>query len=84
MATHSDPDPDGAILITVMTDETRPLSIVGEFNDWDPTRHPFVQEADGASYITLAVPPNSPLEFTVVATPDGASTTRHRIPAAAR
>ena len=48
--------PNGDVLITFMIDDVRPVSVVGDFNDWDPHRDPFVEELDGRRYVTVSVP----------------------------
>ena len=48
--------PNGDVLITFMIDDVRPVSVVGDFNDWDPQCDPFVEELDGRRYVTVSVP----------------------------
>ena len=48
--------PNGDVLITFMIDDVRSVSVVGDFNDWDPHRDPFVEELDGRRYVTVSVP----------------------------
>ena len=48
--------PNGDILVTFMIDDERPVSVVGDFNNWDPHRDRFVEEADGRRYVTVSVP----------------------------
>jgi 1,4-alpha-glucan branching enzyme len=48
--------PNGDVLITFMIDDVRPVSVVGDFNDWDPQSDPFVEELDGRRYVTVSVP----------------------------
>jgi 1,4-alpha-glucan branching enzyme len=48
--------PNGDVLVTFMIDDERPVSVVGDFNDWDPHRDPFVEELDGRRYVTVSVP----------------------------
>ena len=43
-------------LVTFMIDDERPVSVVGDFNGWDPHRDPFVEELDGRRYVTVSVP----------------------------
>ena len=48
--------PNGDVLVTFMIDDERPVSVVGDFNSWDPQRDPFVEELDGRRYVTVSVP----------------------------
>ena len=48
--------PNGDVLVTFMIDDERPVSVVGDFNDWDPYSDPFVEELDGRRYVTVSVP----------------------------
>jgi hypothetical protein len=48
--------PNGDVLVTFMIDDERPVSVVGDFNGWDPSRDPFVEEIDGRRYVTVSVP----------------------------
>jgi hypothetical protein len=48
--------PNGDVLVTFMIDDERPVSVVGDFNGWDPSRDPFVEELDGRRYVTVSVP----------------------------
>ena len=48
--------PNGDVLVTFMIDDGRPVSVVGDFNGWDPSCDPFVEELDGRRYVTVSVP----------------------------
>jgi 1,4-alpha-glucan branching enzyme len=48
--------PNGEVLVTFMIEDQRPVSVVGDFNHWDPHRDPFVEELDGRRYVTVSVP----------------------------
>ena len=48
--------PNGDVTITFMIDDGRPVSVVGDFNDWDPLSDPLVEELDGRRYVTVSVP----------------------------
>ena len=48
--------PNGEILVTFMIDDDREVALVGDFNDWDPARDPFVEELDGRRYVTVSLP----------------------------
>jgi hypothetical protein len=48
--------PNGEVLVTFMIEDQRPVSVVGDFNSWDPHRDPFVEELDGRRYVTVSVP----------------------------
>ena len=51
--------PNGEVLVTFIVDDDRPVSVVGDFNDWDPHRDPFVEELDGRRYVTVSLPANT-------------------------
>ena len=51
--------PNGDVLVTFMIDDDRPVSLVGNFNDWDPVRDPFIEELDGRRYVTVSLPANT-------------------------
>lgn len=59
--------PNGDVLITFMIDDDRPVSVVGDFNDWDPRRNPFVEEVDGRRYVTVSVPSGTVTRFRYLA-----------------
>jgi 1,4-alpha-glucan branching enzyme len=61
------PLPNGDVLVTFTIKDTRPVSVVGDFNDWDPTRHPLVDEGDSQRSITVAVPPETTVAFRYLA-----------------
>jgi hypothetical protein len=61
------PLPNGDVLVTFMTDDPRPVSVVGTFNDWDPGEHPLVEEIDGRRYVTIALPSTGPVIFRYLA-----------------
>ncbi len=64
--------PSGDVLITFMIDDERPVSVVGDFNGWDPHRDPFVEELDGRRYVTVSVPADTVTCFRYLAdTEDG-------------
>ncbi|MGZ4770405.1 MAG: hypothetical protein ACXVLX_17210 [Ilumatobacteraceae bacterium] len=48
--------PNGDVLVTFIVDDDRPVSLIGNFNDWDPYRDPFVEELDGRHYVTVSLP----------------------------
>ena len=48
--------PNGDVLVTFIVDDDRPVSLVGNFNEWNPNRDPFVEELDGRRYVTVSLP----------------------------
>ncbi len=48
--------PNGDVTVTFMIDDDRPVSVVGDFNDWNPLSDPFVEELDGRRYVTVSFP----------------------------
>lgn len=59
--------PNGDVLVTFMIDDDRPVSVVGNFNDWDPHRDPFVEELDGRRYVTVSLPADTVAHFRYLA-----------------
>ena len=59
--------PNGDVLVTFMIDDERPVSVVGDFNGWDPHRDPFVEELDGRRYVTVSVPADTVTSFRYLA-----------------
>ncbi len=59
--------PNGDVLVTFMIDDGRPVSVVGDFNGWDPSRDPFVEELDGRRYVTVSVPADTVTRFRYLA-----------------
>ena len=59
--------PNGDVLVTFMIDDERPVSVVGDFNGWDPSRDPFVEELDGRRYVTVSVPADTVTSFRYLA-----------------
>jgi hypothetical protein len=59
--------PNGDVLVTFMIDDERPVSVVGDFNGWDPSRDPFVEELDGRRYVTVSVPSDTVTSFRYLA-----------------
>jgi len=61
------PLPDGDVLVTFIIDDPRPVSVVGDFNDWDPARNPVVDDLDGHRAVTLAIHSDVPVAFRYLA-----------------
>jgi hypothetical protein len=59
--------PNGDVLVTFMIDDERPVSVVGDFNSWDPQRDSFVEELDGRRYVTVSVPADTVTSFRYLA-----------------
>jgi 1,4-alpha-glucan branching enzyme len=59
--------PNGEVLVTFMIEDQRPVSVVGDFNRWDPHRDPFVEELDGRRYVTVSVPADTVTSFRYLA-----------------
>lgn len=58
---------NGTTRITFTVDDERPVSVVGDFNDWDPFAHPLVRRSNGTRSVALNVPPGSALCFRYLA-----------------
>jgi hypothetical protein len=59
--------PNGEVLVTFMIEDQRPVSVVGDFNRWDPHRDPLVEELDGRRYVTVSVPADTVTFFRYLA-----------------
>ena len=49
----------GKMEITFVLDGAEPVSVVGDFNKWDPHAHPMLPDASGQRSVKLALPPGS-------------------------
>ncbi len=58
---------DGTTRITFAVDDERPVSVVGDFNDWDPLAHPMVRRANGTRSVAVAVPTGTTVCFRYLA-----------------
>ncbi len=58
---------DETTRITFTVDDERPVSIVGDFNDWDPLAHPLVRRSNGTRSVALNVPSGSAVCFRYLA-----------------
>ncbi|MFJ7949354.1 isoamylase early set domain-containing protein [Streptomyces sp. NPDC096354] len=47
-----------------------PVSVVGDFNDWEPGAHPFVARPDGTRAVTVALPHEHQYGFRYLAAGD--------------
>lgn len=64
------PGRDGTVRITfaLPTDEPRgAVSVVGDFNDWDPFAHPLRKRANGTRSAAVTVPAGTTLRFRYLA-----------------
>jgi 1,4-alpha-glucan branching enzyme len=64
------PDESGAVRVTFSLPETHPegkVSVVGDFNDWDPYAHPLRRRAKGLRSAVVSVPAGSTLRFRYLA-----------------
>lgn len=54
MITKKD-QPDNTTRITFTVEDERPVSVVGDFNQWDPLAHPLVRRSNGARSVAVSV-----------------------------
>ena len=57
---------DGMVRVTFtlpVAEPTGAVSVVGDFNDWDPFAHPLRRRAKGIRSASVTVPPGSTLHF---------------------
>ena len=60
---------DDEVQITFALDEQRPVSLVGDFNGWDPLRHPLIRRSDGLRSVAVVATVDSRLSFRYLADP---------------
>lgn len=58
---------DGTTRITFAVDDERPVSVVGDFNSWDPLAHPLVRRKNGTRSVAVGVPTGSTVCFRYLA-----------------
>jgi 1,4-alpha-glucan branching enzyme len=46
---------DGTTITFVLGAEAGPVSVVGDFNDWDPSAHPLKRRSNGTRSVTVDV-----------------------------
>ncbi|MCP3936202.1 MAG: isoamylase [Actinomycetia bacterium] len=51
------------VTVTFSLDETRPVSVVGDFNEWDPLVTPLKKRSNGLRSAAVKVPTGSELRF---------------------
>jgi len=62
--------PDGKVRVTFALPADEPggaVSVVGNFNDWDPFAHPLKKRANGSRSAVVTVPAGSTLHFRYLA-----------------
>ena len=64
------PDGDNVVQVTFMLPEDEPagaVSVVGDFNDWDPYAHPLQLRGKGSRSAVVSVPAGRALHFRYLA-----------------
>ena len=61
------PQPDGTTRITFTVEDDRPVSVVGDFNDWDPFAHPLVRRSNGTRSVAVSLPAGGSVRFRYLA-----------------
>jgi len=59
--------PDGTTRITFSVDDERPVSVVGDFNDWNPFANPLIRRSNGSRSASTTVPTGTKLCFRYLA-----------------
>lgn len=57
---------DGAVAVTFILPASipsAPVSVVGNFNDWHPHRHPLIRRPDGSMSTTVICAPGTTVHF---------------------
>jgi 1,4-alpha-glucan branching enzyme len=81
------PARNGTVRVTFELPAAEPeggVSVVGDFNGWDPYAHPLRKRGNGARTAVINVPAGSTLHFRYLAEGGSGSTTRPRAPAMPR
>ncbi|GAA4103300.1 isoamylase early set domain-containing protein [Nonomuraea soli] len=64
MFTYGKASRDGRVQVHfALPAETGPVSVVGDFNAWDPYAHPMVSKGDGTYSVTVSVPRGEAFAF---------------------
>jgi len=58
---------DDTTRVTFTVEDERPVSVVGDFNGWDPLSHPLVKRSNGMRSVALTVPTGTSLRFRYLA-----------------
>lgn len=58
---------EGVAVTFVLADETAPVSVVGDFNDWTPGTHPLRRRSNGTQSVTITLPAGEPVRFRYLA-----------------
>ena len=61
------PKGEDTTIVTFSVDDARPVSVVGDFNDWDPLRTPMARRASGRRSAAVRVPAGAELRFRYLA-----------------
>jgi 1,4-alpha-glucan branching enzyme len=58
------PNPNGHVEVTfAVPDPDRPISVVADFNGWDPAAHPLRKRSNGTRSVKVALPKGSIVRF---------------------
>lgn len=55
------------VKLTFSLDVDKPVSVVGDFNDWDPAAHPLKPRTNGKRSVAVTLPPGSRYAFRYLA-----------------
>ncbi len=58
---------DRTATVTFSVEDARPVSVVGDFNEWDPLRTPLIRRSNGKRSAAVVVPAGSELRFRYLA-----------------
>ena len=58
---------DGTTRITFIVDDERPVSVVGDFNEWNPYENPLVRRSNGTRSVGVIIPTGSSVCFRYLA-----------------
>ena len=58
---------DGTTRVTFSVEDPRPVSVVGDFNSWDPLAHPLVRRSNGRRSVAVILAPGTCARFRYLA-----------------
>ena len=56
-----------AVKVTFAVADDRPVSVVGDFNGWDPGAHPLRRRSNGTRSVVVQLPPSATFRFRYLA-----------------
>ncbi len=67
MIKRAKPSPDGVKVTFSLPLDVGPVSVVGDFNGWDPHAHPLKTRSNGTRSVSVLLPPDATVTFRYLA-----------------